>query len=108
MTHSLGLLLGAAVALFLAGVNVAFLLQLGGTLVGWFKFKILAVTLLIIYIALSFSFGSPDGERRVLGWVGLFMDLIAIGWMWSSIEHAQDSGVTGLVPLIKAQDEDNG
>jgi hypothetical protein len=105
VTNSFTLLLGAGVALFLAGVNLAFLLQLGGKLVGWFKFKIAAVTAILIYVCLSFSYGSPATSRVVVGWFGLALDLGAIFWMWSSIERARENEEIGLVPLIKAQDE---
>lgn len=100
MTENFLLLLGAGVALFLAGVNVAFLLQLGGSLVGWFKFKIFAISLLLVYITLSFSYGAPNTDRVVIGWAGLALDLFAVFWMWVSIERAHESGVLGLVPLF--------
>lgn len=108
MTTNFALLLGGGIALFLAGVNIAFLLQLGGSLVGWFKFKIFAISLLLIYITLSFTYGQPDTSRVIVGWTGLALDLFAVFWMWVSIERAHESGVLGLVPLFSAEKGEKG
>lgn len=105
MTTNFGLLLGAATALFLVGINLAFLLQLGSRLVPWFRFKIAAVTLIFGYVCLSFTYGGPAGPRVFVGWAALVLDMVAVFWMWFSIETTRERGVIGLVPLIKAKGE---
>ena len=100
VTDNFWLLLGAGVALFLGGINMAFLAFLGGRLVGWFKFKIFAIACILAYVALSFSYGNPATSRVIVGWCGLALDMVAVFWMWYSIETTRASGVVGLVPLI--------
>src|SRR3982751_308254 len=95
----------AAIAVFLVGVNAAFLLNLGNTLVLWFKFKIRAISLLLTYAALSFTLGQPDGWRAVIGLLAMLTDLVAVFWMWRSILGMAEDGTVGLVPLVVLKDE---
>lgn len=100
------ILLCAGMALFLFGANVAFLVNLGSRTVRWFKFKIAAITLLLGYVALSMFYGNPDAWRVSIGFSALLLDIVALVWMWRSIEKMSQSGVVGLVPLVALSDED--
>jgi len=91
----------AGLAVFLVGANVAFLAHLGRRFVPWFTVKIVAVTLLLIYVATSVVWGTPDWWRLVIGLVAVIIDIYAIYRMWVSIADAAESGTVGLVPLFR-------
>jgi hypothetical protein len=97
--------LAAGCGIFLIGVNLAFLLNLGNRLVPWFTFKIAAVTLLLIYVSLSLVYGNPATWRAVIGFIAMILDMVAVGWMWYSVTSMRSRGVVGLVPIFKS-DED--
>jgi hypothetical protein len=92
-------LFGAGLAVFLVGANCAFLLNLGNRLTRWFTLKVGSVTLLMVYVALSLYVGSPDLWRACIGVAALLLDLVALGWMWYSIESLNRRGYQGLIPL---------
>ena len=104
--YDLIVLLCSGMALFLFGANCAFLVNLGSRTVGWFKFKIAAITLLLGYVSLSMFMGAPDGWRVAIGFCALLLDIFALVWMWRSIEKMSKSGVVGLVPLVALTDDD--
>jgi hypothetical protein len=104
MTSNFWLLFGSGIALFLAGCNLAFLVMLGGKLVTWFKFKVFAMALTLVYVCMSFAYGSPANSRVVVGWTALLADIVAVFWMWISVERARERGDVGLVPLIRPKD----
>jgi hypothetical protein len=92
-------LFGAGLALFLVGVNTAFLVNLGSELTRWFTFKILSFDLLLIYVCLSLAMGAPATWRAVIAVIALTTDVFALGWMWSSVARLQREGVMGFIPL---------
>jgi len=97
---------GAGLALFLVGVNTAFLVNLGSELTRWFTFKILSFDLLLIYVCLSLALGAPAVWRGVIAIVALTTDVFSLGWMWSSVARLQREGVTGFIPLGKFNGND--
>jgi hypothetical protein len=106
MSGNLLLIVGSAMALFLAGANTAFIVDLGRELTTWFIFKIVSIDLLMIYVALSLAVGHPDIWRAAIAVIALFLDLLALGWMWLSIVRLQSAGVEGLIPLARLDHED--
>lgn len=105
MTYDLYLNVIAGAGLFLIGVNMAFLLNLGNKLVRWFTFKIAAVTTMLLYMVLSLTYGNPTGARATVGLAAMLIDLIAVGWMWYSVTTLREKGVIGLVPIFREDDE---
>jgi hypothetical protein len=103
MTSNFWLLFGSAIALFLAGCNLAFLVTLGGTLVMWFKFKVFAMMLTLTYVCMSFAYGAPTGPRVGVGWAALLVDVLAVFWMWYSVNRARERGDIGLVPIVRSR-----
>ena len=99
-------MLGVTASVFLVGVNIAFLINLGSSLVRWFQFKIVAVTIMLSYIALSLTIGNPDAWRASIGVVAMLVDMAAVLWMWKSIVAMAASGETGLVPLVVLRPDD--
>lgn len=98
----------AGVALFLIGANIAFLAHLGSNLVPWFRFKVAAVTLLLIYVALSASFANPSLWRSGIAVAALLIDVWALWNMWRSITRLAEQGIIGLVPILMMQkDQEN-
>lgn len=95
----------AGLAVFLVGANVAFLAHLGSRFVPWFTIKIVAVTLLLVYVATSVVWGSPDWWRLVIGLVAVVVDIYAIYRMWASIADAAEAGLVGPVPLFRQEVE---
>lgn len=91
----------AGIALFLIGTNVAFLIHLSARLVPWFTFKIVAVTGLLVYVALSVLLGDPTWWRGLIGLAAVVTDSVAIYRMWTNIIEAQLRGHVGLVPLLR-------
>jgi hypothetical protein len=108
MTNSPFLLVTSALALLLFGVNLAFLTNLGAKVVPWFRFKIAAVSMMLVYIACSLSLGNPDNWRAGIGLVALVVDVCAVGWMWHSVNHYRERKIVGLVPLILGEDNHQG
>lgn len=104
MTHDVYLQIIAAAGIFLLGVNLAFLLNLGSRLVRWFTFKITAVTAMLLYIVLSVTYGDPTVGRATIGFAAMCLDMLAVAWMWYSVSTLRDTGVRGLVPLIREDD----
>jgi hypothetical protein len=101
VTTSPLLVLGAGLALFLVGVNTAFLVNLGNNLTRWFTFKILAIDLMMIYVCLSLALGQPTTWRALIGVFALITDTFALVWMWSGITQLQRAGIVGMIPLGK-------
>jgi hypothetical protein len=102
---SLLYVMGSGLALFLAGANVAFLFNLGRNLTGWFTLKIVAITGVLAYMALSLYVGQPGVWRASLGVVALMIDLFALGYMWYGIEKLRAEGITGMIPIAKLGDD---
>lgn len=98
---SLVYVIGSGLALFLAGANVAFLVNLGRALTGWFFFKIVAITGVLAYMSLSLYLGNPGFWRGSLGILALMIDLFALGYMWYGIEKLRAAGVTGEIPIAR-------
>ena len=99
--------MGSGLALFLAGANVAFLVNLGRDLTGWFFFKIVAITGVLAYMSLSLYVGNPGPWRASLGVLALLVDLFALGYMWYGIESLKSRGVTGPIPIARIGDSDD-
>jgi len=95
--------MGASVALFLFGANVAFLTQLGKVLTTWFTLKIVAITGIMFYMSLSLYIGDPGPWRASLALVFLLIDVVALGYMWLGIERMRSRGVTGLIPIARLE-----
>jgi hypothetical protein len=108
ITSSPLLVFGACLALFLVGVNTAFLMNLGNALTRWFTFKILSVDLLMIYVSLSLALGTPATWRALIGICAMLVDIFALGWMWAGISKLKRAGVTGLIPLGKLPESPGG
>lgn len=96
----------AGIALFLIGTNISFLLHLSPRLMPWFTFKIVAVTGLLTYVALSVLWGDPSWWRGIIGLVAVVIDMVAIYRMWTSIIEASRRGHVGLVPLLRPEREE--
>ena len=101
-----GHIIVAGIALFLIGANGAFLLHLGARLVPWFTFKIVAVTIMLAYVAASAIWGNPQSLRLGLGFIAVVIDVWALFRMWTNITDARLAGRVGLVPLLRPEDED--
>ena len=97
--------IGSGLALFLAGANIAFLINLGRDLTGWFTVKICAITLLMAYMSMSLYIGNPGPWRASLGIAALLADAFALFYMWYSIEKLRVAGVTGMIPIARIGDE---
>lgn len=78
-------IIGASIALFLVGVNIALIIHVRDSLLTWWQFKLAAVTLLLIYVALSLAFGGVGLSRTILGITALCIDAVAVWYMWTSI-----------------------
>lgn len=72
-------------AIFLIGANLAFILHLGENVLSWFQFKLLAVTSLLVYVALSVLIGGPGIGRTTIAAVALLIDTIALYRLWSNV-----------------------
>jgi hypothetical protein len=99
-------LIAISLCCLLVGANIALLLNLGGRLAQWFRMKIVAVTLLLVYVATSAAVGHPAPWRITVGFVALAIDAAALAYMWRSINMLVTRGEVGLVPLIRSVDED--
>ena len=99
--------ISAGMGIFLIGVNLAFLLNLGTELVRWFTVKIMAVTTLLVYVVLSMTYGNPAVWRAWIGLIAMVIDCAAVFWMWWSVTRATESGHVGLVPLLRSIEEDD-
>ncbi len=97
---------GSGLALFLIGVNFAFLLHLGGRLVRWFAIKIAATMFLLVYVCASMAFADPTLFRTLLGIAAMTFDIIAVLWMWHSVVQFAKNGVVGIVPLLRVRASD--
>lgn len=72
-------------AIFLIGANLAFILHLGENVLSWFQFKILAVTVLLIYVALSVLIGGPGIGRTTVATFALLVDTVALYRLWANV-----------------------
>lgn len=106
MTNSLLYLFIAGVAVFLVGINLAFIAELHGKLAGWFTAKLLGVTGLLAYVGLSVLLGDPTFWRALIAFVSVAVDLVAFVWMYGAVQSLRQSGVTGLIPLARIERED--
>jgi len=78
----------AGVALFLLGANVAFLVHVRN-FVRWFCLKVVAVALLLVYVATSALCAERLGPGTVtVGLVAVVVDVAAMYRMWSAIDRA--------------------
>jgi hypothetical protein len=78
-------ILGAGIALFLVGINIALLIHVKDSILTWWQFKLAAVTLMLVYIATSLAFGGVGLGRTVFGIIALCIDAVAVWYMWNSI-----------------------
>ena len=95
----------AGMCLFLIGANVAFLAHLRAQLMSWFNLKIVAVTVLLVYVSTSVFFGHPETCMLLLGLLATVLDSIALYKMWGSIIALKNQGIIGLVPLIRPRED---
>lgn len=72
-------------ALFLIGANLAFIMHLGENILSWFQFKILAVTSLLVYVALSLLIGGPGATRTTIAAFALIIDTVALYRLWANV-----------------------
>lgn len=96
----------AGIAIFLVGSNAAFLINLGNKIVAWFKFKIIAVELLLTYIVISLLYGNPTIYRVVIAAAAIIIDCLALAYMWKSVSAISKKGIIGFIPLIVMTDKE--
>ena len=87
----------AGLGLFLIGANIAFLLHLGQGFFNWFQFKIVATTLLLVYVALSVLVGGPPASRTSIAAVALIIDCVAVWRMYANIADIQAGRISPSV-----------
>jgi hypothetical protein len=87
----------AFVSLLLLGSNVALLVEFGRSLTGWWTTKLIAVMLLLAYVAASMAYGNPDEMRVAIGAAALVFDVYAFVRVYRAIRRADDDAVALVV-----------
>ena len=86
-SNSLLFLTIASVALFLIGVNAAVVYRFWPE--PWLVSKLVAVSGLLSYVALSVLYGNPATWRALIGAVAILVDCAAIGGIWHALHKAE-------------------
>lgn len=74
-------------AAFLAGANLALIVEFREGLASWFTTKLISVIGLLIYIAMSAGFGNPAPWRVSFGIFVCIVDIYALNCIWRTLKE---------------------
>lgn len=82
-------ILVAAAASVLVGANIALLVEFGSRLASWWTFKLMAVSILLVYITSAMIYGNPAWWRTLLAAVAIGIDVLAFVRVYRAISSAR-------------------
>lgn len=77
----------AMLATFLVGINMAMVYRFWPE--SWLISKMIAVSTLLVYVALSVLYGNPAIWRAFVGLFAIGVDFLAIGGIWRALHKAE-------------------
>lgn len=87
----------AVIASLLIGANVALFVEFGRSIAPWFRFKLAAVMVLLIYVIISMIIADPGPLRLSVGIVACLVDIAAFHAVYRALIRSKHKDGTLLV-----------